>query len=303
MLILYDDRFENGINRTPTSEVSALPATNAAILPVGLPWRSVGTSATIQFDMGGDFNFRVAAGIGTNLTTAATMQVKLSLLSAGATDVYDSGSVSANVTDDLSNAFHVPSTGQTCRYVEITFTDTSLDFIDIGRLVAGPAYEPTGGPDFGRLVGVLDGSQTSQNLSGETVVSLRGRRRVAEFQISANTESEMMTNALPIDMNQGQSKPVLVLMDPETDVQRLSVYGHIDRSTMFDHWIFDLVRKRYRIIEYQRRISIEGGPNFVVPQASLTMTGYVPTVFPAHFGPSAASMALTSEPPTLEVTT
>lgn len=278
MIILSDDIVESSTVSTANDTLPDLDVQQARRLPVGRPWRVLGTSCTLDFDSGAGNTFKVFAAISTNLTSAATIRVALSNTAAGNNDVYDSGTVNANATKELPNAFHILSSEVTARYGSVTFVDTSREFIDIGRVVGGPAWLPTETADFDQQISVNDASVKLKSITGETLVSFRGKTRRLEFQLSYNTEAEMVSNAFEIDRAKGLTLPILVIADAENELQKLSLYGMIDRSTPLNHWVYQLVRKRYIVSELKLRPPIEGGPIFVPEAAQLRLTGYAPTV-------------------------
>lgn len=250
-LLAWNNKWDDA-SLSSTDDVSNLAVENTQVDPIGLPARTDGTSFTIDFDYGSQTAWRVFALIPPQVsqgqpTSNATVRITLSNSASGNTDVYDSGTINAGAIDGYPEIYHDIGSNKTAQYGRIVVSDSSLSLIEIGRIFAGEAWQPTIGESFGRLAGWIDPSPKTRSLGGQTLIDKRTRFRRFEFQLEFNTESEMMDNAFELDRVNGTSTNVLMLLDRDGFSQKLSTLGLITRSQLLNHWNFDRVRKRYVI--------------------------------------------------------
>jgi hypothetical protein len=135
--------------------------------------------------------------------------------------------------DYLPPALHLPMlyTGDPnpiyARYMKIEIVDPSLSFIDIGRLVVGPGYQPSINISYGWQIEFVDPSQTVRSRGGQFYADVRPKYRVLTCALQNQERDEIFSNLYEIDRILGVSKPLLVIVDP-TDViniHRLTIYG------------------------------------------------------------------------------
>jgi len=249
MIIGYVNRIDACILIGSAAGSSGLPAANIQGNPIARPYRVTGSTLNIDFDYGAATVWAAFALLGTNLTPTATVRITLSAVAPGNGDVYDTEMVSAGVKPGYAQVYHVMAAALTARYGRITVSDSNLAWIDIGRVFAGPVWRPTFGESYGRGIWWEDASAHLRTIGGQVLSTDGARYRIAEFQVDHNTETEMMTNAFEVDRLRGTGGDILVMLDPITYVQELSIWGPLMRATSLQHWAPGRVRKRYRIEE------------------------------------------------------
>ena len=243
---------------TASGLVSNLGIENAQVNPIGLPARKTGTAMTIDFDHGSQTEWSVIGLLGTNGTTAATIRVTLSNVSAGGVDVYDSGTVNAGIIAGYPEVYHRIDPAKTAQYGQIVFTDASVTFVDVGRLFGygGAGYwQPTENEAYGRAVAWQDASQRVRTLGGQLLSAPGARWRTAAFDLVWNDEAEMLSNAFEADRLAGIVGDLLVMLDPANNLQKLSYWGPLFQVTPIQSWtpatvggsLVFLARKRYGI--------------------------------------------------------
>lgn len=215
-----------------------LPIQNAQVNPVALPARRVGTVMTVDFDYGSQTAWEafaiLAAHQGGDLSAAATVRIMLSNASAGGVDVHDTGTVSAGATEGYPQVYVVLSAEQTARYGRIVITDTSLAFMDVGRLAGyGGAgfWQPTFGHSLGRPASWADRSIKRKSLGGQILTRKVPRGRVIEFALEENSVDEMFDQAFELDREAGITGDVLIMLEESGRRQELTVWGPIVRVT------------------------------------------------------------------------
>ena len=138
---LNNQAIASGVSVTASSEASGYPVTNRI---AGKPWRSTGVAAEwIEFDKGAASAFTLAALVGHNLSSAATITVK-----AGASA--NPSTFSQVMTWREFTAF-VLFASQSYRYIRIAFVDTTnaYGFLEVRKPILG-AYVHSGmSPMFG----------------------------------------------------------------------------------------------------------------------------------------------------------
>lgn len=245
------------LNRIDSCDLSAstlgagdLTVERVQIDPLTLKYRVQASTVTIAFDFGSATAWEVFGVPGTNLTTAATKRITLSNQSVTGTDILDTGTISAGVLDGYPQVYHSLSAPLTARYGRIILADASMSFIDIGRVVAGPAWTPTIGDQYGgRQIMHGDDSVLSKSLGGQQRGSIGPRPRRFSFQLDYLSEAEMLDNAFEIDRVAGLTRGILVMLDPASELQRLSVYCHVTRMAPVRYAQYGRHAKRYEIEE------------------------------------------------------
>ena len=132
----HSDRVAGG-TVTASTELPTLPAINLQ-QPFLTPnrWRSSANAATIDVDFGVSYTIGVLGLFGSNLTAAATFRLRLSANSNMTSPTYDTGvsQINAGVDPTYGHLIHVLPTSQAGRYLRLELTDSSLSYIEAGRL-------------------------------------------------------------------------------------------------------------------------------------------------------------------------
>lgn len=232
-----------------------LPLTNLQTAALGTVARSTNdanSSTIINADYGSAKAISVVALVRHNLRSAATWRVRGSAASDMSAPVYDSGTVSVwpvqwptntlptghpnaatrLLTDAQIDALNpkrdavMVFTEATARYWRIEiFDDTNADtYVQIGRLVMAPRFQPSVNLAPGSEFGIDDGTTVGRSLSRVRVYGVvpRGRTLTASLVNVATTEAVSVVRDMLTDL--GQDGQVYVVTDPAdtTMLQRRS---------------------------------------------------------------------------------
>lgn len=214
--------------------LATLPGENLQVNPVGRHARVTGTTMTIDVDAAAATAWRIFGFIfarqGFDPTAAATVRIMLSAVSAGGTDVHDTGTVPLNFAAGHHQAFHVLASEQTARYARIVLIDATLASIDLGRLVAyGGAglWQPAKKNRVDRQWLVADTSERRRALDGNLLRRVGRRFKQLDFAIGLVGRSDMLANAFAADLETGLTGDVLAMLDPTGEPTRESIWGPI----------------------------------------------------------------------------
>lgn len=197
----------------------------------------------LEVDLGVPYLIDVVALLSNNISQSGTWRARI----ATAADfnlssiVYDSAEVSAwpqlggfgslpwgvfNWGDQLSAAelsyYKIDSllvlpAAKVGQYLRIDINDptNSAGYIQAGRLVIGPGWQPSVNMDVGWQIGWQDDSEVSRTLGGQIYVDERPRYRIARVTLAQLSETEMYANAFDfIDRRKGISGDILFIPQP-----------------------------------------------------------------------------------------
>ncbi|MFY8095431.1 MAG: phage head spike fiber domain-containing protein, partial [Niveispirillum sp.] len=89
------------------------------------------------------------------------------------------------------------------RYFKIEVQDTSLSYLDIGRLVVAAAYQPTINMSWDWRIGWVDPSQRERSRGGQVYVDGRRQWRTASLQLANIPRTEMMSQMYELRRAEG----------------------------------------------------------------------------------------------------
>tara|TARA_S200002703_G_scaffold144510_1_gene138221 strand:+ start:854 stop:1708 length:855 start_codon:yes stop_codon:yes gene_type:complete len=252
---------------TADSAVSTLPVTNLQDIQIVKVWRTDGTtSAEINIDLGSEKIMDFFALIAHNLTTSATVRWRLSNDNFSTT-LYDSGTLKAWVPIEqfggspwgvfswgglplpsvisLYNAstFTLLPSARIARYIRLNISDAtnSEGYLQAGRLIVGPAYQPTINYANGVSFEFVDDSRVTKSRGGQVFVDEVRKYRRVTFDLIHLPESEIFSNVFNnIDRVKGVSKDVLVIPQPSDSATwltqniygRLAAIGPVENTTL-----------------------------------------------------------------------
>lgn len=176
-----------------TAATSSMPASNLADPQPRLRTRFPASTAQLQVDFGASVTLGCIALISTNLTAAATVTVLQSNASNMATPTYSPGAATAyTAAAAQGNVVLLHATAAAGRYLRVTVTDTSLAYIDIGRLVAGPLWRLSYAWAYGIAEGrtILDRRDRNPFTGAEFPVPAVVNPRAAQFSLPFLTGAE-----------------------------------------------------------------------------------------------------------------
>jgi hypothetical protein len=133
------------------------------------------------------------------------------------------------------DGFHVLAGSIRCRYVriELSDSDNTAGYLEAGRLIVAPAWQPTVNLPYGWSIEQVDRSRSVRSRGGQTYVDQHPKFRRLSFTLEHLGADEMFGNAYELERLKGKSGDILVIVDPD-DTQhrhRHAVYGLLAETT------------------------------------------------------------------------
>lgn len=229
VVIGWRDRVQAGAV-TAGSQEATLPAANVQNDLLSRPWRSLeGDDATHLL-----VDFGVVRGIGwialsnCNLTSAGTVRVRGSNADATAQTnlVYDQGTVAGLVLPDWRRALVLLPTDLSFRYLRVNLSDPSLEYLEVGRLQAGPLFRPSYNFTAGLEWLLDDPSDKKPTEGGSTFTYERQVVRGLSFVLPAVTQAERDAHLEPMQRLSGVTNDIMVCREPAaSDLGRETIIG------------------------------------------------------------------------------
>ena len=237
LVLGYRDRVAAG-TVTASTETPTLPAINLQH-PFLSPnrWRSTANTASVLVDFGASYTIGAAALLGTNLTAAATFRLRVSANSDLSTPTYDTGvsEIAAGVDTDYGHLIHVLTDPAAGCYLGLALTDSSLSYIEAGRLWAGTAFQPDHNYSFGARDTTLDSTRIVPSESGQAWVELGVTQREIRLRLEALTDTEVNADIAAM-RRLGRGRDVLAVLNPgSTNLGRDSIFGLITENLSTEH--------------------------------------------------------------------
>ena len=143
-------------------------------------------------------------------------------------------------------AYHVLPTSVFARYVRIELDDQDNPdgYLEAGRLIVSPAWQPTRNLTYGWTLRHIDESRRVRSRGGQLYVDLAPKRRRLEFTIPHLSEDEMFSRAYELDRDKGVGGDLLVIVDPDkpAHLHRQAIYGALAEVTGIENPSFQRVR-------------------------------------------------------------
>lgn len=219
-------------------------------------YRSTGTTTTITATWTNSETISVVVLPFCNLTTSATIRVKLYTNAADASPVYDSGAVSANAGFSTNiwewgntplgvNAYafvgapyaRCYTTPTAAKKMEVILTDSSnpSGYIEAARLVCGNYYNPVNDAEMDVKVSFPDTSTNARSDASDLISDIGIKYKTLSFSLQNMTSSDR--NALVnILKSSGVSRPIFVSLlsenSSDTEAEKLfQIYGKLSSSS------------------------------------------------------------------------
>lgn len=215
-------------------------------------WQAPATTAWVQVDALAAVEWGLFAALRTNWTTAATLRWRLGT-TAGAGDVYDTGTIAGGIASGYGQSVHVPLlVSYTARYLRLDIVDAANPdgFLRLGHLVGGPKVSFERNFSYGWQVGWADEGSVMTTRGGEDHVVAGARYRVLDMTFEALTDAELYGSAQEIDRIAGLAGNVLAVPRPDSaHLQREALYGRLSQLAAAVNPHLGRWTKSYRIKE------------------------------------------------------
>lgn len=228
----------------PSSQLPAAPATNLLDPRPGRPWRSLTTADNLTVDLGADLMIDTVWLGYTNLTAAATWEIRAATADQGAGYLQNAASVlqvqqqawaSADALGPTYHALWWRAAGPIpMRHLIISLFDAGNPdgALRAGRLYVAQAFRPTWPREAGSDRGIIDTTSKERLRTGALVINEGARVKTRSVSFTGIAAEEVRTFFWPLLWQRGESKDLLAIMDPNPGLGRheLIVYGVVARS-------------------------------------------------------------------------
>ena len=248
-VLFLSPRWIDAAGVTASSEEGLLAVDHVQTSRPDQVWRATGATAEyIAWDFGEDVVVEALALVAHNLSTDATLRLRLATSEAGVTAApgFDSGVVSAwpssGKPDDpdwqsyFSLVLAANSTGYRYGRVDIADPTNADGYVQVGRLFVGPAFVPTVNVDLNPSLGLVSPDEAGRSAFGHAYGDNRGpAARVMSLPMSAIDEDEMGDELFELQRYCGLAKDFGFCLDPEADERfhRYSMQARFSSLTLF----------------------------------------------------------------------
>lgn len=248
--IIYNNIADTANTLTSSSSVANYEITNTRRDTKGSVWRSANTITTANINLSWNTAQTISAVIlpYTNLTATATIRIRLYSDTAYATQIYDSGTVTA-VPAVLPNYYtssgnyryafgggscarkYIPQTSG-CRGMRIDIADTANTdtYLEVSRIIVGTYWSPKHNTEFGLSVGITDSSSRSRTQTGNLITDIGTSNKTMSFNLSYMTKADRDT-LFSIISSIGTKKSLYISLFPEDEdpanEQIHQIYGRL----------------------------------------------------------------------------
>lgn len=259
MIISSTNYVDTANTITADDEVATLPVSNLQDRQIVKIWRNTQTTAQIDVDFTSARIINFAALIKHNISQTGTIRWRLSNASDFSTTVYDSGTVDAwPIVEEFGtlpwgvfqwggylnpevaalytiSTFDVLDEAVAARYLRIDISDPSNPdgYLQAGRLICGPAYEPSINYANGVEFEFIDQSRVTKSRGGQTFVDEVERFRRMRFELINLPEAEIFGNIFnQVDRLRGISQDILIIPQPDSPDTWITqnIYGRISQT-------------------------------------------------------------------------
>ena len=192
-------------------------------------------------------------------TDAATASRAEGFMDAWQSYAYDTGSVlawPASETDETIEGVtpvfpNFLPTAVTARWWRVEINDPVNNYVQIGRVFIGDAWQPAVNMLYGASLGWEDNSEVQEALSGAEYVTAKTPYRVARFTTANMSIDEGISRAYDVQRRSGVSKEVLFMWaaDDTTYLVERSFYGRLRQLSPIEHPYPDNMRTAWEIKE------------------------------------------------------
>lgn len=254
----------DGVDLFTSTTAGSLPKTNLQTSPIGQVCRFTTPSAVfIEPQISGGINLVALLGHNGSVTGKVRVRGATSKDNLLTDPDYDSGYVPLRSNQatydgsdvagalDTNHFIHVLPELKDYPFWRIDIEDSSLSYLDVGRLYLAHAWQPATNMEYGVTEGFIDPSSVARMVSGRQAALRRPIYRFTEFRLGFCSEQEIFDFAFEFDRKRGATKDVLFIFDHENKplIQKRTIYGTMSGLAPIIHPHFRLFEKSYRIEE------------------------------------------------------
>lgn len=208
--VIYNNLADVSDTLTASSSATGYVIANTKKDTKGLVWRSASAVTTANINMSWNTARTISAIIlpYTNLSATATIRVRLYSDTAFATQIFDSGTVTAvpailpsyyTSSGNYRYAFgggscarkYITSTSN-CKGLRIDIVDTANTdtYLEVSRIIVGTYWSPIYNTEYGLSVGIQDSSTKLRTQTGNLVTDLGTSNKTLSFSLNYMLKSD-----------------------------------------------------------------------------------------------------------------
>lgn len=251
----------NNISSTATissgNEAVNFPPSNTKLDTKGSVWRSLTSSTFLQLFWNQVQSIQCVVLPFNNLSSAATIRVRVYSDLAGNTLEFDSGVLQANKTSperwgptesgvntysygggNYTTVWTPLITNATRVLIDLVDTGNPQGYLEVSRVLCGTYWSPAYNTEFGVEVGYVDASSHDRSQSGNLLTDVGTLHKTLSFSLSYLTQMDK-DKLMLILRHTGKRLPLFVSLFPEsTDEQAYEIYGKLSDSPTISHPMF-----------------------------------------------------------------
>lgn len=215
---------------TVSSQAGTMPSTNLLTSHVGERWRSASNADSISIDKGSASADDTVAVFGLTLSTAGTVRLRLSNVSAGAGEILDTGALANQATTyfdlDYGAFVYLLAAPGAWRYAKIDLADASASYVEAGAVLIGTRTLFTYNFAPGQTIGYVDRSRLALTAGGMTLTYPDNYFRRLQMNFPWLSSAQRYGVVEAMQRLNGKHKNVLMMQDTaSTNLARDSIFG------------------------------------------------------------------------------
>jgi hypothetical protein len=232
------------------SELASLPVANVADSIVQRRWQiGAGTaSGSLQVDFGSNVSIELLGLFGVSFASADTVRHRLSAVSMGAGELFDSTALASGVVSGYGQTVSKLDAAVSARYWQCDIAASAAFYV--GRAWAGPVWNFERNFSLGATEDEVDGSTVTRAArSGVAYVDIGPTLRSAEFALEAMSSTDR-ASARAMIKAVGRRSQVVYVPDPDSaDLNKEALLGLLDGWSAISQPHLDYFARSARILE------------------------------------------------------
>lgn len=236
LAIAYDDRSQGGTFSGGAWE-TGLPLTNLKNYDPKKVARSDDAqeaSTTFVLDIGSATDIDFVGIVNHNMTEDAEVRIRIGPNANGSSALIDQtltvGDFGTYTPAAGKALFYLSTATVSARYVlwEISDEYNPDGYVQIGRHIVGPIFQPAVNAMYGAQITMIDESRSTRAVDGSLYSDMKPKRRMLSGAFDTLTDAEGFGEVYDMKDTAGLTLPVFAVLDPSltgNQLQRASVYG------------------------------------------------------------------------------